>query len=285
MEWDLLRTFATIARLGSLSAAARTLGVSQSTVSRHLRQLEDAAGSPLILREVPIQLTERGEAVRAALGPMIDAAMAAQSALRDTAELRGQVTVTAVGEIVRWVLTPALPRFYLTHPQLQLRLLADNQVASLAAGDADIAVRMARPMRGDLVTQKVRTETYGYFATATLAPHPAMPWLGLAGSLAHIPEQAHADRAFADRPPRLLVEDVESLGMAVAAGLGVAVLPRALAAHLGSLVELSPAQVGAEHVGPISARSVWMVVHRSKQQVPKIRAVRDWLQEALSRSE
>ena len=53
MQWDLLRTFEAVARLGSLTAAARALGSSQSTVSRHLARLEDVAGSPLLLREMP----------------------------------------------------------------------------------------------------------------------------------------------------------------------------------------------------------------------------------------
>lgn len=107
--------------------------------------------------------------------------------------------------------------------------------------------------------------------------HPGAPWLGLAGSLAEIDEQRHAERAFADRAPRLLVEDLESLGMAVRDELGVAVLPRGFALRLRDVVEVEPAEVGAVDIGPVPSRALWMVVHGSKVRVPKVRAVMDWL--------
>lgn len=277
MEWDLLRTFEAVARLGSLTAASKALSVSQSTVSRQLDKLEQSAGSPLLLRESPLRLTERGEALLAALQPMVEAALAAQSALEETPKLCGEVTLTTVGEMVRWVLARELPAFYQAYPNLRLRILADNRIKSLAAGEADVALRFARPERGELVARRLHTERYAFFASAGLSPHAGVPWLGLSGSLAHIPEQRHAERAFAGRAPRLLVEDVESLGMAVEAGLGVAILPRGLAERLRDVVEVSPDQVGAEDHGPVPPRDFWMVVHRSKQRLPKVRAVMRWL--------
>jgi DNA-binding transcriptional LysR family regulator len=276
--WELFRTFEVVVRHGSLTAAARALGVSQSTVSRHLARLEESAGSPLLLRQAPVQLTDRGANVLAALEPMVDAALAARSALESTVELRGQVTLTTVGELVRWVLDPELATFYRAHSQLRLRILASNQRSSLAAGEADIALRMARPERGELVAKKLATETFGLFASAALSLHPAVPWLGLAGSLSHLEEQRWAERAFASRPPRHLVEDIESLGVAVQSGVGVALLPRQLAARLADVVAVRAAAVGAKDVGPVPTRELWMVVHRSKQRVPKVRAVMEWVE-------
>jgi DNA-binding transcriptional LysR family regulator len=277
MEWELLRTFEAVARLGSLTAASKALGVSQSTVSRHLARLEQSAGSPLLLREAPLRLTERGAAVLAAVQPMMDAALAARSALEDTPELHGEVTLTTVGELVRWELAPRLPEFYRAFPHLRLRILADNRVNSLAAGEADVALRLARPERGELVARKVRVESYAFFAASSLELHPEIPWLGLTGSLAGIPEQRHAERAFATRPPRLLVEDVESLGLAVQVGLGVAILPRRLSARLDDVVEVAARQIGAQSSDRIPSRDLWMIVHRSKQHVPRVRALMGWL--------
>ncbi|WP_257453695.1 LysR family transcriptional regulator [Archangium lipolyticum] len=277
MEWDLLRTFEAVARLGSLTAASKALGVSQSTVSRHLARLEEIAGSPLLLRESPPRLTERGTSLLAAVQPMVDAALAARSALEDTPDLHGEVTLTTVGEMVRWELTPRLPEFYRAFPHLRLRILAENRVSSLAAGEADVALRMVRPERGELVARKVYTASYAFFAASSLELHPEVPWLGLTGSLAGITEQRYADRAFATRPPRLLVEDVESLGLAVQAGLGVAILPRGFAARLDEVVEVPPQRIGAQISDRIPSRDVWMVVHRSKQHVPRVRAVMGWL--------
>jgi len=277
MEWDLLRTFAAVARLGSLTAAAKALGVSQSTVSRQLGKLEEDAGSPLLLRETPARLTERGEVLLLAVQPMVEAALAAQAALEEEPNLAGEVSLTTVGEMVRWVLARELPAFYRAYPNLRLRILADNRVSSLAAGEADVALRMARPERGELVARRLHTEHYGFFAPVALALRADVPWLGLTGSLAQIPEQRYADRAFATRAPRLLVEDVEALAMAVAAGLGVAILPRGLASGHPAVVEVTPGAIGAVDLGPIPSRDFWLVVHRAKQRIPKVRAVLQWL--------
>ena len=105
MQWDLLRSFEAVARLGSLTAASRALGVSQSTISRQLARLEEDARSPLLLRSAPIRLTERGEALLTTLAPMLDAARAAEAALEASPELHGQVTVTTVGELTAVIRT------------------------------------------------------------------------------------------------------------------------------------------------------------------------------------
>lgn len=284
MQWDLLRTFEAVTRLGSLTAAARALGISQSTVSRQLGKLEELAGSPLLLRQTPVRLTEKGEALLDAVQPMVDAALGVQSALEESPQIQGEVTVATVGELLRWVLAPALPSFYAAYPSLRLRILADNRTSSLAAGEADLALRMFRPERGELIGQKLHSESYGLYVASHLALHPAMPWLGLCGSLGQIPEQRYAQRAFAARPPRLLLEDIESLAMAVTQGLGVGVLPQGLAGRMAGLVQVQPSQVGAEDLGPIPNRDFWLVVHQSKQRLPKVRAVMAWLRSIRSLS-
>jgi DNA-binding transcriptional LysR family regulator len=284
MDWDHFRTFEAVARHGSLTRAAEALEISQSTVSRHLAKLEADADAQLFSRDTPVQLTERGLALLEAVRPMVDAALAARAALEATPEIRGLVTLTTVGELVRWVLAGRLGSFYARYPHVRLRILANNRLDSLAAGEADLAVRLVRPRRGDLVARKLRTESYALFASHRLALGDEVPWLGLTGTLAAIAEQRYAERAFRSRPARLLVEDVESLALAVQAGLGVAVLPRALASWLDGLVEVRPEDVGARAPGPVPSRDLWLVVHRSKQRVPRVRAVLEWLEEAFRES-
>lgn len=208
---------------------------------------------------------------------MVDAALAVDSALEMTAKASGTVTVTSVGEVVRWMLVRRLQSLHRRHPELRLRLLATNQLSSLAAGEADVALRFARPEVKGLVAQKLLTETYGLYSAAPLTLSPAVDWLGLTGSLAMIPEQRHAERVFADRPPLLLVEDVEALGLAVQTGFGVAVLPASFAARLKGVVEVDPEAIGADGTGPAPTRDLWMVVHESRRDLPKVDAVMEWL--------
>lgn len=278
MQWDTLRSFELIARLGSLTAAAKALGVSQSTISRQLQKLEDEAGSPLLFRENPIRLTDRGEALLDAVSPMVDAALAAQSVLDDLPQPEGEVVLTTVGEILRWMLSPQLPSFIRNFPKIQLRFLITNQIVSLAAGDADLSLRMTRPDSGDLFAKRLYSFQYKLFAASTLKLHAHTPWLGLTGSLAEIPEQRAMNKLFASRPPTALVEDIESLGIMVECGTGVALLPEALAERFKGLVEVQPQQVGAKASRPLPARDVWLVTHRSRHKLPKVRAVISWLE-------
>jgi DNA-binding transcriptional LysR family regulator len=277
MDWALLCTFEAVARLGSVTAAAKALGVSQSTVSRHLDRLEAEARSPLVTRERPVRLTERGARLLAAMGPMVEGALGARSALEDEDALVGEVTISTVAEILRWELCPRLPELLARHPQLRLRVLTGNSLVSLAAGEADVALRLRRPETGDLIVRRVGLYEHALFLAQALHASPELPWLGLTGSLADIPEQRYAERAFSDRPARLLVEDVESLALAVAAGLGVAVLPRGLAARVGGLREVQPGEVGARDPGPPPSRALWLVVHRARHKLPRVQAVVRWL--------
>jgi DNA-binding transcriptional LysR family regulator len=277
MDWNHLCTFEAIARLGSLTLAARSLRISQSTASRHLQALEREAGSTLLLRHSPLELTQRGRALLEAMRPMVDAAQEAQAALRQEQELRGEVTVTTVGELARWELTPRLPAFYAAYPRLRLRILARPQVQSLAAGEADISLRVARPTRGDLVARRLGQISYGVYQGAGLELQGRRtPWLGLTGELGALVEQRYAQALFAGRAPRLLIEDMESLGLAVASDLGVAVLPRSFARTLEGVRQVDPALVGEAGLS-LPSREVWMVVHPSRQRVQAVRAVMGWL--------
>lgn len=278
--WDLFRTFDAVVRYGGFGAAAKALGLSQSTVSRHVALLEAEAESPLLERRSPPKPTERGEGVLAATGPMLLAASAARTALErktEASDVRGRVTLSTVGEIVRWVLARRLPDLHRAHPQLRLEILADTKVHSLATDEADVALRGARPARGELFARKLTTETFAFFAARALPRDATTPWLGLGGALATIPEQRWAKRAFGARPPRLLAPDLDSLGTAVEAGVGVAILPRGLAARLDGVVEVRPSDVGAADLGAIPGRTFWLVVHRTKRDLPRVRAVTDWL--------
>ncbi|MCA9613665.1 MAG: substrate-binding domain-containing protein, partial [Myxococcales bacterium] len=197
-------------------------------------------------------------------------------ALATDPRVAGEVTLTTVGELARWLLVPALPSFFAAHPEVRLRLLADARVQSLAAGEADLALRFARPERGELVARRVGVVRYAIYGTRDTKLDSSTPWLTLAGSLAALDEVRWAERAFEGRPPRLAVEDLEALGIAVREGLGVALLPTSLVARLPGLVALDPAPLGARARRP-PVRTIWLVTHRAKRKVPAVRAVATWV--------
>jgi DNA-binding transcriptional LysR family regulator len=156
-NWDELRTFVEVARDGSLSGAARRLGLSQPTVGRHIDALEAALGSALFARS-PRGLAPTPAAL--ALAPHAEAMAAAAAALARTASGeaaadRGVVRVTASHVVGCEVLPPILAAFHAEHPGIAIELALTNRNEDLARRDADIAVRMVRPTQSALIARRI----------------------------------------------------------------------------------------------------------------------------------
>ena len=164
--WDLYRTFLAVVREGSLSAAARRIGITQPTAGRHVRTLEKSLGAALFTR------TQHGlSATGAALTLMPHAeamAMAADALARaSSGEARGErgtVRLTA-GEMMGCeLLPPLLAEFAARHPQIHLELMLSNRNLDLLRRDADLAVRMVRPTQKSLIARRVGAMTVGLYA-------------------------------------------------------------------------------------------------------------------------
>jgi len=165
-HWDELRTFVEVARDGSLSGAARRLGLSQPTVGRHIDALEQALGLTLFARS-PRGLTPTPAA--AALEPHVEAMAAAATALARTASgeaaaERGTVRVTASEVVGCEVLPPIFAAFRATHPNIVIELALTNRNEDLARRDADIAVRMVRPTQSGLTARRIGTSRIRLYA-------------------------------------------------------------------------------------------------------------------------
>jgi DNA-binding transcriptional LysR family regulator len=155
--WELYHSFLAVYREGSLSAAARSLDLTQPTLGRHIDALESALGIGLFTRS---QNGLRPTAGASALVPHVEAMASAAGALRRAAsgeelEERGAVRITASEVIGVEVLPPALASFREAHPQIDLELVLSNRVADLLRREADIAVRTVKPTQTMLVTRKI----------------------------------------------------------------------------------------------------------------------------------
>ena len=170
-KWDELRTFVEVTRDGSLSGAARRLGLTQPTVGRHIDALEATLGLTLFTRS-PRGLTPTPAAL--ALGPHVEAMAAAAAALGraasgEAAADRGAVRVTASDVVGCEVLPPILAAFQAGHPGIAIELALTNRNEDLARRDADIAVRMVRPIQSGLVARKIGAARIGSTRTATIS--------------------------------------------------------------------------------------------------------------------
>ncbi len=166
LDWGLVRSFLTVSSTGSLSAAARELGVSQPTLSRAIQTLETSTGLNLFKRTTQgLALTEAGQALVESASRMNNAADQFQrQASGLSEELTGDVRIS-VNEIVGiYLLPPAIAAFRQEHPGVHVEIVITNRVSSLSKRDADIALRMFRPNQPDLVARRLPDMEMGFYA-------------------------------------------------------------------------------------------------------------------------
>ncbi|MGD8940610.1 MAG: LysR family transcriptional regulator [Gammaproteobacteria bacterium] len=166
LNWNLIHTFLTVARKGSLSAAARELGVSQPTLSRDIQALETATELNLFKRTTQgLQLTEAGQQLVDAATRMDQAAdLFARQASGMSVELQGTVRISANEIIGIYLLPAAIAAFRDQHPGVQIEIVITNQASSLSKREADIALRMFQPSQPDLVARRLPDMELGFYA-------------------------------------------------------------------------------------------------------------------------
>lgn len=277
MNWDDLQVLAVLDREGSLAGAARALGVNHATVSRRISTLEQSLGQTLVRRLArSTPLTETGKQVAAIARDMeLGAQRIERFAHAAQGTLSGRVRLTAPPVLVSEVIIPALRPLRADHPDLQIVLSANAQIASLDSGQADLAVRMVQPQGRQNIVRRIGAVEFALYATPEIAKLPPQQWRFVAfdETLRHVPQQRWLEEFAADRPLDLLTGDFHSQFAAAKAGLGVALLPRVMAEGCRDLVRVTREQP--------EARPVWMVIHADLKHAPAVRAVADMLVEAM----
>jgi DNA-binding transcriptional LysR family regulator len=155
LDWSLCRSFLAVVREGSLSAAARSLGLTQPTVGRHISALESKLETPLFTRsqhglrptEIALGLVPHAEAMASASAAFV------RSASCGAGEDQGTVRVTASEIIGAEVLPPMLASFRERYPKISIELALSNKTEDLLKREADIAVRMVRPQQTGLIAR------------------------------------------------------------------------------------------------------------------------------------
>ncbi|NEU14917.1 LysR family transcriptional regulator [Methylobacterium sp. BTF04] len=167
LDWDDLRFFLALARHGTLSAAAKVLHVSQSTVGRRLNTLEATLAVRLLNRTPDgYVLTLAGADVREKAERLEAEALALERDVtgRDT-RLRGLVRVTCAETLAAHVLAPSFARLHQQHPDIMIELIPNPRELSLAMREADISLRLRQPEQHDLVVRRIGGIGFGIYAT------------------------------------------------------------------------------------------------------------------------
>lgn len=166
LSWDLYRTFLSVLTEGSLSGAARALGITQPTVGRHIAALEAALGQALFTRsQTGLLPTDAAESLRAHALAMQHTALAFERAAASHGDgVNGVVRISASEVVGVEVLPPILSALRRTHPQLTLELVPTNRIQDLLHREVDIAVRMAAPQQDALIARRVGNIDIGLHA-------------------------------------------------------------------------------------------------------------------------
>ena len=167
LDWDDLRFFLALARHGTLSAAAKVLHVSQSTVGRRLTSLEATLAVRLLNRTPDgYVLTLAGADVREKAERLESEAIALERDVtgRDT-RLRGLVRVTCAETLAAHILAPSFAKLNAMHPDIMIELIPNPRELSLAMREADISLRMRQPEQHDLVVRRIGGIGFGIYAT------------------------------------------------------------------------------------------------------------------------
>ena len=281
-DWEDIRHFVALAREGTLSAAARTLGVDHATVARRVAALETSTGLKLVDRRARVTaLTEDGRRIAAVAAPMEEAAFAlSRTAQAAKPGIDGEVTVSAPPNFASAVIAPQLVRLRQRHPGIRIKLMGEKRRASLSRREADVALRLSRPVESGLFVRKIGSfgfSLYGAPAYLNQTPPHAFAFIGYDASMAESPQEVWLRTVIGEREVVLRTNDLETQIVAARSGLGIAALPH----YLG---DRDPRLQRHDVPHKPVSRDVWLLVHRDLRQVPPVRAVMEFLVNCLKSS-
>lgn len=277
-----MAVLAAVVQHGSMSAAARHLGMSPSAVSQQVRQLEREGGVTLLHRSTrQLQLTEAGARYHAHCAALVQAAERGRAELVAAHEVpSGELRVAATVGFARHV-APALGQLLAQHPGLRLRLLVDDAPIDLIQARIDLAVRFGRLADSSWVARSLGYTAWwlcaspGYLAQHGTPEHPdellAHPWLGFArdsdGLMLNL-QSPNGERRGLRVSPRIASNNQLSLQQMCEAGLGLGLMG-ALDVHdavaAGRLVRLLPQW-------DCGGLDLWAVTPQRDTQPAKVRA-------------
>ncbi|MEZ5440839.1 MAG: LysR family transcriptional regulator [Lysobacterales bacterium] len=289
-DWDDYRLFLAVMRQGSFAAAARSAGVSQPTISRRMARLQQRLR--LVLFEHSghqAAATPQAQALLESLEQMEGAALSLQRHVEGRiSAVEGEVVVTTTEGLACAWLAPRLPQLRAAYPELRVVVRVANTRLDLLRRESDIALRMGEPASPQLIGRKVGRVHCGiYAAPGYLRAH------GLPQTLADLSTHQLIDGIgeIADFPQIRQLRGLLSADRAVTASNSADVQRSLARAGMGLFAttcylgdpDSGLQRVLAQHFDP--AVDLWLLTHREVRTSARVRAVMDFLLDALKRDQ
>jgi DNA-binding transcriptional LysR family regulator len=273
LNWNDIRYFLALSRSGSSAAAARTLGVDQTTVSRRLVELERVIGATLFERRPD------GYRLRPEAAALLDAAERVEAEVETFRNLGGAldrgvqlIRVTTNEPLANAILAPAVVRYRDRFPDVHIDMEITTRQLDLARGEADVALRAGAPSDdADLIARKVGEAFWGVYCSRAYASLRGAP-----RTLAELARHVLIVEEFGGARCAEIIEaagqvdrraTVNDLCIAARAGLGVVSLPCVLGDHQSDLRRC--------FVQPQPVNPVWLIYHRRLRQAAALRGLLD----------
>ena len=286
-NWNLIKSFLAVLDEGTLSGAARKLGVSQPTISRHMDELEEELNLTLFERG------RRGALPTSAAYAIADHARSIQratealslSAAGKSENLKGTVRITASQIVSSYVLPDIMSRLLDEYPEVEIEIVSSDHVENLLERHADIAIRMVSPRQLNLISKRVNEFTIGVFAhedylekwgtpkcVEDLGEHRMVGFDRNSKIIdSFVAEKVDVDRHFF----RLRCDDQVVYWRSLLAGAGLGFISHFVARKNPTLVEIP----NLLHIPPLG---IWLVSHREVKTNLRIRKVYDFLSKEIS---
>ena len=285
-DWNHLQDFLAVARTGRLTAGARHMGVDHTTLARRIAALEAALKARLFDRSPQgYALTAHGERLMVRAEGVESLILAAQAEVGEAdLSVSGVVRIGAPEGFGSYFLAPRLPHLAERHPDLEIQLVAIPGTLSLSKREADVAITLSPPREGRLISRKLTDYALSlYGAPAYLDARPAITsradlkdqrFIGYIEELLYAPELDYMSAPDVDIQVAFKSSNLIAQLQACVAGAGLAVIPDFIAEGRPYLRRVLPDQVRL-------TRAFHLVVHADLKSVARVRAVMDFIAEAV----
>jgi DNA-binding transcriptional LysR family regulator len=275
MEWSDLRIFLSVAREGTLGAAARELGLTQPTMGRRLKAFEDALGHKLFQRTNDgFILTDEGRLVLPHAERIEEEVDGFQRQLSGQGhQLDGTLRISCSDWFGIHILSPMLAIFHESYPNVVVEVLTDARLLNLSRREADLVFRMMPFTEPEVVSRKLMRVEYGVYT----AIHGIQPKAGdgagaglviMDEAFGGMPDVAWLKRQFPNATVSMRSNNRDVQAALCAGGTGLAVVPRLLG-------DTFPGLRRVELPEPPPFREQWIGFHRDLRRLPRLRALVD----------
>jgi DNA-binding transcriptional LysR family regulator len=288
-DWNDLKYFLELARIGKMTSAAKTLRVDHTTVSRRIATLETAIGAKLFFKgKQGYKLTKSGE-------NLLPYALQFENASEQVAEniggearrLEGTVRIGATDGLGTFFIAPKLAELQTTHPDLEVDLIVAPQYFNLSLREAQVSVTPSRPTSGRLLARKMTDYGLQFYASKEYIGKYGEPQnrkelqehqlTGYIDDMVFAPELKYMDEFNARSPAQFRSSSTIAQMKVISAGNKIGILPNFMARESANLVPILTRDYSI-------TGSLWLLTHQDTANLMRVRAVTDFLQEEAKKS-